>query len=335
MVSNVEVISRLNGELDRILAPLLTDRPFAYLDYPDHSNVGDSAIWLGAMEFFRRHHVVPSHVSKADYFDKDTFAMIDTIFLHGGGNFGEVWNDFWPSSQAFREALIEKFPHIPIVQLPQTILFKSQNSIDRVARLIGAHKNFTLLVRDQRSLDFARRHFQCISILCPDTAFALGPLPRTRKPTGDTLFLLRTDKEKKGDDRVPQLPPGSNIADWLTEPKYSRMISKAVTIGEHGWSALIGRSTNVSRRLHYYQRLAHARFMRGASLLSSYNRIVSDRLHVHIISTLIGIPHIVLDNSYGKNSGLMDAFQTDWVGNLRAETLEQAIELSRNLKFVA
>jgi pyruvyl transferase EpsO len=28
--------------------------------------------------------------------------------------------------------------------------------------------------------------------------------------------------------------------------------------------------------------------------------VVTDRLHGHILSVLLGIPHVVLDNSYGK-----------------------------------
>ena len=39
---------------------------------------------------------------------------------------------------------------------------------------------------------------------------------------------------------------------------------------------------------------------RGLGLLSGGERIVTDRLHGHILALLLGIPHIVLDNDYGK-----------------------------------
>jgi pyruvyl transferase EpsO len=42
---------------------------------------------------------------------------------------------------------------------------------------------------------------------------------------------------------------------------------------------------------------------------------------------LLGIPHIVLDNSYGKVSGFMDAFGTQWTGAQRANSLREAVAL--------
>jgi pyruvyl transferase EpsO len=38
--------------------------------------------------------------------------------------------------------------------------------------------------------------------------------------------------------------------------------------------------------------------------------VVTDRLHAHLLSLLLGIPHAVLDNSYGKLSRFLDA----WTG---------------------
>ncbi|WP_276524270.1 polysaccharide pyruvyl transferase family protein, partial [Enterobacter hormaechei] len=45
---------------------------------------------------------------------------------------------------------------------------------------------------------------------------------------------------------------------------------------------------------------ARRRVERGLRLLSRGERIVTDRLHGHILSLLLGIPHVVLDNDYGK-----------------------------------
>jgi pyruvyl transferase EpsO len=53
---------------------------------------------------------------------------------------------------------------------------------------------------------------------------------------------------------------------------------------------------------------AQQRFRRGVRQLSRARAIVTDRLHVHIVSLLLGRPHAVLDNSYGKVRNFMSAF---------------------------
>lgn len=328
MVSHLEVIARLNGELDRIIVPFLRGGRFAYVDYPDHSNVGDCAIWLGAMKFFARHGVTPSYAMRAEYFDVSRFVEHEMIFLHGGGNFGDMWSDvFWPNCHSFREAVIEMFPDKPIVQLPQTLYFSSQRAIDRTARLIEAHSNFTLLVRDNRSLELAQRNFQCVSILCPDTAFALGPLDRSTTETNEVLFLSRTDKEKKPDDSVTQIPLSWDVKDWLLEPISTAPGSKALAIAKYGWGVPLKVRTRDQLKIQYFQILAQTRLRRGTRLLSGYKTVVSDRLHVHILCTLLGIPHIMTDNAYGKISGLIDAFDSNWDGMTLVDSLDRAVEL--------
>jgi pyruvyl transferase EpsO len=262
------------------------------------------------------------------YVNPAEFEAIDTIFLQGGGNFGDIWAEQWPNFQAFREAVIERFPDKRIVQLPQSIYFGSSKAADRAARAIESHRNFTLLVRDQRSLEFARNKFQCHSELCPDMAFALGPTATPLSLRKNVLFLLRTDKERSSDDRLPeQLPRGSVVDDWISEPRWTRSAASSLTGGRHGVGWLIGQRPREQVRLELYNALAGLRLRRGVRQLSKYKCVVSDRLHVHIICSLLGIPHIVLDNSYGKVSGFMDAFGTQWTGAQRANSLREAVAL--------
>jgi pyruvyl transferase EpsO len=46
--------------------------------------------------------------------------------------------------------------------------------------------------------------------------------------------------------------------------------------------------------------LARQRLARGLTLLSEGQVLVTDRLHGHILALRLGIPHVVLDNSYDK-----------------------------------
>ncbi|MGO7998139.1 exopolysaccharide biosynthesis protein, partial [Rhizobium ruizarguesonis] len=56
---------------------------------------------------------------------------------------------------------------------------------------------------------------------------------------------------------------------------------------------------------------------------------VTDRLHVHICSLLLGLPHAVLDNIYGKILRFMNAFSGGTDLSYKATSLEDGIEWAR------
>ena len=48
--------------------------------------------------------------------------------------------------------------------------------------------------------------------------------------------------------------------------------------------------------------------MRGCRLLSRGHQVITDRLHAHILCLLMGIPHVVVDNNYGKLGSFLEAW---------------------------
>jgi pyruvyl transferase EpsO len=52
--------------------------------------------------------------------------------------------------------------------------------------------------------------------------------------------------------------------------------------------------------------------------------VITDRLHAHILSLLLDLPHAVLDNSYGKLHRFLDAWTGDAASVQRASSLEAA-----------
>ena len=78
------------------------------------------------------------------------------IYLHGGGNFGDIW----PAYQTYREAVLQQNPSQRIVQLPQSLHFSDPAAILRTQRAIAAHRDFHLMVRDRESFDFAEPAFR-------------------------------------------------------------------------------------------------------------------------------------------------------------------------------
>jgi exopolysaccharide biosynthesis predicted pyruvyltransferase EpsI len=320
-VARREIVERLQRRIDDAVTPLVSDAPFALLDFPDHSNVGDSAIWLGEIEYFRsRLGRRPSYVSRQHDFSArglDASAPDGTVFIHGGGNFGDIWKHH----QAFREMLLTTLKHRKIVQLPQSLQFFSAERRDVTARAIAAHPDFTLLVRDRVSLDLATEHFDCRVELVPDMAFFIGLVPAAT-PSFDVLALLRTDDEKAGLDTSALR--SVRVEDWLDESRAAVRLAKI--LGCLGAAAEMRLAGLKEAQL---TAVAQHRVNRGLAQLSSARAIVTDRLHCHILSLLLGRPHAVLDNSYGKIARFMAAFTAGTDLAYRAETLAAALDWAK------
>lgn len=304
------LVTRLQREIRRSLGPLLDQsRRVALVDFPDYANVGDSAIWLGELQFLRAMGIgEPAYVCDQQTFDVDTLrARVGEgpILLSGGGNLG----DLYPRHQRFREKILRDFPSNPVVQLPQSIWFESRDALDRARKVFDGHPRFTLLVRDGASLERARREFDVRTVLCPDMAFALGRLQREGAPESEHLWLLRTGPEAVERSIAPA--DGAWKTDWafldpsLLARAHRLLRSFAPPSSRFGHGA-------VCRTIHLtYGPIARRRLRRGIRLLSRARRVTTDRLHGHILCLLLGIPHRVLDNANGK----VGAFYRTWTSD--------------------
>ena len=174
------------------------------------------------------------------------------------------------------------------------------------------------------SFEFAQRHFQCETLLCPDMAIAIGPL-RRQQPNVDVFGLLRTDRERSLSVGALGERDRIETGDWLEESRSAMRLTSAVsrllTIGSDAAAA----------RLTKYDRLAKARINRGIGMLSSGRVVITDRLHGHIMSTLLGIPHVALDNSYRKIGNFIDCWTHDVAIVRTAMTIDQALQQAETL----
>ena len=279
---------------------------YALLDFPDHSNVGDSAIYLGELRVLSQlFQSGPTFVStaKRHVSDLEKFTGIDTIFLHGGGNFG----DLWPAHQQFREGIISRYHGHKIVQLPQTVFFRDREAIRKCSKLINQHPDFTLLVRDRVSYNTARGAFDCAVYMCPDNAIALGPMKKTAMAVRQKLAILRTDQETNlTSEQAPYITKDTPTEDWVEEHNFKPIPGLALdklmpTLGPI-------REFFMPTLAAYYEHCATVRLLRGCTQLSSADHIITDRLHAHILSELLGIKHTILNNSYGKISSYLECW---------------------------
>jgi pyruvyl transferase EpsO len=162
-------------------------------------------------------------------------------------------------------------------------------------------------------------------------AFGLGVLERPAVPTADILWLLRSDKESRG--ALRDLPSGSVRRDWLdlgVEDADAQRNAEELNARIQGfvgaardWPA---RATPVFSALaEAYEALARLRVDRGLRLLSRGRMIVTDRLHGHILGLCLGIPQVVLDNSYRKISSTFETWTALSAITRWADSIEQSM----------
>jgi exopolysaccharide biosynthesis predicted pyruvyltransferase EpsI len=319
----VTTAATLAGRVRETLADLVTPgEPVALLDFPNHMNVGDSAIWLGERALLRSLGVPVAYAcDQRGYRPEHLRAALPegTILLHGGGNFGDVY----PRHQRLRERVVRDFPDRRIVQLPQTVEFEDERALEEAARRFAAHERFTLLARDRRSVEHYGPRLARDVRLCPDSALGLGPLGTPGEGDG-VLWLARADGEAQGDAAAG--PPAVRRADWPSMPgvwRRRRLLSRALSFATSAGAPLARPGAAL------FDRLAAERVTAGAALLSSARAVITDRLHGHILALLCGVPHVVTDSRTGK----VRRFYEDWTKGMApwADDPRQALALARGL----
>lgn len=282
-------------------------------DYPNYVNFGDLLIWLGQLSFLRNWRVKifgQYHIGQCALDLLEEIIGNKTILLQGGGNFG----DLHPWHQNLRTRIIEKFKTNKIIMFPQTMHYSNTDLLKKDAEKYNRHPNLYLMWRDIKSYEIAQAYFKHNrSFLIPDMAFCLN-LSSCACPKEDRnaiLFLRRTDTEKKEYEHLNRIN-GLYIRDWKDlAGQLDSSASTMINIVRHGYRYLcksVGRivgpqlfMTVCKKETDNYHLFAIQCQGIAASEFSRYKIIVSDRLHGHILATLLRIPNILLDNSYGKN----------------------------------
>ena len=281
------------------------------LGYPNFGNPGDHLLWLGQSAALAELGARIEHVATPESYDAARLRArcpAGTIFLSGGGNFG----DLWPRMQGLRERVIRDFPQRRIVQLPQSVSFADGSRAHAFGVAARAHGDVHIFIRDTDSRDRLRDQSMLESTLCPDGAYGLRLSPR-RVSGSSTVWLLRQDKERGDIERIPE------SVDWIEHLSFRRCMAAAVPY--------------VGRFSPALAAFTSGRFERASAALLSHARIiVTDRLHAGILSSLLGIPHVVLDNSYGK----VHAFYRTWFdgapGVRLAKTVAEARAMAAELE---
>ncbi|HEY9603927.1 MAG TPA: polysaccharide pyruvyl transferase family protein [Allocoleopsis sp.] len=317
----------------------------AFLDYPDYFNLGDHLIGIATLFYLT--DVVKANVNYVATINNFSEESLEKhigqapIILQGGGNLGDLWSHH----QEFREYIISKYRDRPIIIMPQCIYFANPENLTRAAAIFNAHPNLTLFTRDNYSYELACQHFSnCQVIKAPDMAFHLVDVPLPSyyfNPKKPILYLCREDVELN----QPFLPDALeipnlvvkdwvNTADWVYRGRgrfeelkeWYWLVPGSILLFREGWQR--GGFANPKEwLLRYKWEHTHPYAERFNTLYAPFtyrfswslthtgmyqflqsSLVITNRLHGHILSTLLGIPNILLPNSYYKN----ESFYKTW-----------------------
>ena len=318
----------LRATATELLAPLIAGHSHcALLDFQNHGNVGDSAIWLGELAWLERSGCRIRHVcSELDYDARSLRRAVGEgpILLSGGGNFGDVW----PAHQVFRERVLADFPANRIIQLPQSIHFTKCENAERARSALAAHRDFHLLARDRTSLAVAETRLGIRAQLCPDMVHMLDR-PAFDGPRSYRLLVLsRDDHEKRPTpehafDRARR--DDCLVIDWLGQPNLpeERLYRRARRLVRTRW---LPAAPFERRALHYTRVLATKRIDWGCRLLGSARALVTDRLHACLLGWLGGSRVYFVDNNYGKLSSYVESWLGDDANLVACRGFEEALQ---------
>jgi exopolysaccharide biosynthesis predicted pyruvyltransferase EpsI len=332
------LVRSLQATIDECFAACLpAGSVVAHVGFPNHWNTGDPAIWLGTQAALARRGCTVAYQCAWQDYDRELMARqigSSPILIAGGGNLG----DLWPNHQVFRERILADFPDNPVIQMPQSICFEHERNLDRFRAACARHPRFHILLRERRSLALAEQSLGASVSLCPDMAFALGILDRPEVARDDVLWLLRSDKESQ--DVMSKAAPGGHIRrDWLELGAEDAAAAQAAAALNGHIQDLVGtvraspaRATTLFAALNEaYGQLAWLRVDRGLRLLSRGRVIATDRLHGHILGLCLGIPQVVLDNSYHKVSSTFETWTASSPITRWADSWAQADDHCRSL----
>ena len=282
-----------------------------------HENKGDAALSVGEVLMLQRVGIqllFYVNVVNCTYKNYKTALGVAqrhptdqvVVMLHGGGNiFGYGLED------SCRSKAFKTFRDYPLIFFSQSIYMRATKAhFDFAHKMYCCNPNLTILLRDRLSLHIAQRLFNNGTrlLLAPDMAFEIGRVRRYAPPYYDVIWQKRTDHEGPGYHESPGSLFPANVStyvwDWLSMPSIQNRNSlmKAVNVLQN-----------------------------GLGILQKGRVVVTDRLHGHILSTLLDIPHVLLDNADQK----LSSYHNTWTRGLRicrlADNAKDAARLALEL----
>ena len=255
---------------------------------PNHNNIGDAAIADAEINILT--NIFPNNelkLYKEEEFEdvvvnaKKEISKEDIIFIHGGGNIGNLYK--W--IEYGRRKVLEVFQENTIISFPETMYFTDdedgRKELELSKKEYNKHKNLILLAREPKTYELFKEHFYNARIyLTPDIVMTQS-YPSSFERSG-AMLLLRYDPERAITD-------STTLEIEKVINKYYPTIKKSDTTADKGISNMITKK----RKEIIYNKLKE---------IQQSQVVITDRLHGMIFCAITRTPCIAINNFNHKIS---------------------------------
>lgn len=291
------------------------DNDYILLDLPYFSNVGDILIWQSAKDLLNEVPYKCIYSASIETYKKKEIPHKAIVIFMGGGNFG----DLWIRHQKFRQRVLNDYPYNKIVQLPQSAYWKDTDVMALDSKLFSKHRApIILMAREKNTFNLFQKEYPFAkSVLVPDLVLSFNVQNYCKRHRikiiegKGQLLVQRCDLEKNPSQPKLSGENFTEISDWpcmrkaLLEDKVYNVIMKFV-------SFTMPQAIVVKLRDFFFQNiLIHSYIKSGINYLNMFETIYSTRLHAGVLAWLLGKQTFIIDNSYGKCSGVYDEWLSD------------------------
>lgn len=254
------------------------EKKILYLLSPEHGNLGDQAIAIAIRKYledtYKEKTIIEFSYKEYTYI-KDIISSItnndDVIFLHGGGNLGNLYIN----EEILRRDVIGRFINNMIVVMPQSISFTDDENgkyeMEQTKKIYNNHNNLYIVCREKKSYEKAQGLFENNNLIySPDSVLYLSDYYKESLDRKNVLFALRSDKEKVIDDsRIRR------IKDIIRKEGLNIVYRDTI----------IKRNVTVRRRIFEFNKILRS--------FGSSKLVITDRFHGVIFSYITRTPCIV------------------------------------------
>lgn len=268
---------------------------YILINLPIYGNLGDQAIAVAEMQFFKKlgFRVIEVNENIVED-DRNRFykhiRKNKAIIICGGGFSGCLWRT---EEQRYIRKPLRFLPNNRIIVFPQTVTFDLDSEscrkfFEESKRLYSAHCDLTFFVREKSSYCFMIQNMPDVkTIIAPDIVMALD-VPEYNSERTYIAFCLRTDKERM-----------INCEDDLKRNILQKYPNYEITYVDN----LVNRCIySKDRKTEVYAQLEK---------FSKAKLVITDRLHGMIFAAITATPCIAFDNSNGKVGGVYDEWLKD------------------------
>ncbi|WP_183694994.1 polysaccharide pyruvyl transferase family protein [Rhizobium leguminosarum] len=314
------IIQRLQEKLNKSVRKFVgRGQPYIIMDFPSNKDPGHHASWLGLAKILQdatgRLPVLTG--GSIQSIDKIKYTPTDApIFICGWNDFGNVR----AGRDDIRYRLACKYPDRTIIQMPQTLDFANDALMEYAKRTIGRHRKFFFVTRDEQSFELAKANFDCDVEAGPDTAFGIDLLKPFEADPLRALYVMQPFGEDDIDIAEARAIVDGPLTNWINGPDRLSRPHMSTFL-----KATMRRSFSRSEMVAQHHEDVAARYVDyGVKMLSGAQRIITNRLHAHILCLLLNKPHVAV----ARNGSKLHDFISSWTGDsLLVEKATNASEL--------